>query len=412
MMAATEPKTMQKVVQISGALTDEAVRNGSNKKVKKRGNVGEPNKDNNGRDDNKRTRTGNAFAPTANPIGRESTGAWPKCTTCNSYHTPRGLCCTCFNCNHLGHLAKDCRGVPRNVNPVNSRNLNVRACYECGSTDHVRSTCPRLNRAQGLGGNHPNQVIANNEGQGRRNHGNQARGRAFMLGAGEARQDPNIVTGTFTLNDHFATTLFHFGADYTFVSTTFIPLLGIKPSDIGMDWVSNHKAEIVCHEKVVRIPLLDGKVLRVLGERPEEKVKLLMSAKTSDKKQKEIVVVRDFLEVFPDDLSRLRPVWEIEFRIELIPGATSIAKSPYHLATSELEELSGQLKELQDKYLRSGYHQLRVYEDDIPKTGFRTRDGHFEFTLMPFGLTNAPATREEHVDHLRSVLELIRKEKL
>ncbi|GJT84815.1 putative reverse transcriptase domain-containing protein [Tanacetum coccineum] len=397
MMAATEPKTMQKVVQISGALTDEAVRNGSNKKVKKRGNVGEPNKDNNGRDDNKRTRTGNAFAPTANPIGRESTGAWPKCTTCNSYHTPGGLCCTCFNCNHLGHLAKDCRGVPRNVNPVNSRNLNVRACYECGSTDHVRSTCPRLNRAQGLGGNHPNQVIANNEGHGRRNHGNQARGRAFMLGAGEARQDPNIVTGTFTLNDHFATTLFHFGADYSFVFTTFIPLLGIKPSDIGfryeikiasgqlveidkvikgckleieghffdidlipfghgsfdviigMDWVSNHKAEIVCHEKVVRIPLLDGKVLRVLGERPEEKVKLLMSAKTSDKKQKEIVVVRDFLEVFPDDLSRLRPVWEIEFRIELIPGATSIAKSPYHLATSELEELSGQLKELQDK---------------------------------------------------------------
>ncbi|GKE58307.1 hypothetical protein Tco_1497492, partial [Tanacetum coccineum] len=88
------------------------------------------------------------------------------------------------------------------------------------------STCPRLNRAQGLGGNHPNQVVANNEGQGRGNQENQARGRAFMLGVEEARQDQNIMTGTFTLNDHFTTTLFDSGADYSFVSTTFIPLLG------------------------------------------------------------------------------------------------------------------------------------------------------------------------------------------
>ncbi|GKG40908.1 hypothetical protein Tco_0470120, partial [Tanacetum coccineum] len=76
MVAATEPKTMQKAVQISSALTDEAVRNGSIKKVKKRGNIEEPSKDRNRRDDNKRTRTGNAFATTVNPIGRENTGTW------------------------------------------------------------------------------------------------------------------------------------------------------------------------------------------------------------------------------------------------------------------------------------------------------------------------------------------------
>ncbi|GJZ81873.1 putative reverse transcriptase domain-containing protein [Tanacetum coccineum] len=254
MVAATEPKTIQKAMQISGALTDEAVRNGSIKKVEKRGNMGEPSKNKNGRDDNKRTRTGNAFATTANPVGRENTGAWPKCTTYNSYHAPGGPCRTCFNCNRPGYLARNCRVMPRNVNP------------------------------------------------GRGNQGNQARSMAFMLGAEEACQDPNIVT--------------------------------------GMDWLSNHKAKIIYHEKVVRIPLLDGKVLRVLGERQEEKARLLMSAKASDKKQEEIVVVRDFPEVFPDDLSGFPPLLEIEFRIELILRVVPIAKSPYRLTPSELEELS------------------------------------------------------------------------
>ncbi|GJW46121.1 putative reverse transcriptase domain-containing protein [Tanacetum coccineum] len=166
MVAATEPKTIQKAVQISSALTDEAVRNGSIKKVEKRGNVGEPSKDKNGKDDNIRTRTGNAFATTVNPVGRENTGTWPKCTTCNSYHAPEGPCRICFNCNRPGHLARDCRSVPRNVNPVNARKPTFRACYECGSTDN-----------------------------GRGNQGNQARGREFMLGAEKACQDPNVVTG-------------------------------------------------------------------------------------------------------------------------------------------------------------------------------------------------------------------------
>ncbi|GKF72410.1 putative reverse transcriptase domain-containing protein, partial [Tanacetum coccineum] len=142
---------------------------------------------------------------------------------------------------------------------------------------------------------------------------------------------------------------------------------------IGMDWLSNYKAEIIFHEKIVRIPLPDGKVLRVLEERPEEKARFLMGAKVGDKKQEEIVVVRDFHEVFPDDLSGLLAIRKIEFQIELTPRAMPIAKSPYRLAPSELEELSGQLKELQDK----GFIRQSSSPWGAPVLFVKKKDGSF-----------------------------------
>ncbi|GJS26274.1 reverse transcriptase domain-containing protein [Tanacetum coccineum] len=398
MVAATEPTTIQSVVLNAGMLTDEAIRNGALKKIsEKRGNNRESSRDGNARDDNKRSRTGRAFATTTNPVRKEYTGNAPKCTNCN--HQPELPYRLCTNCNRFGHLAKDYRVRPRVVNSPNARNLTAArgVCFECGGMDHYKAACPRLNRASKPGGNHPNQAMAVEGGQGRGNNGDQARGRAFMMGAGEARQDPNIVMGTFTLDNYNAITLFDSGADYSFVSTTFMPLLDIEPNNlgfsyeikiasgqlvkinkviqgcklgikghifdidlipfghksfdviVGMDWLSRHKAEIVFHEKVVKIPLSNGEILKVLGESPAEKVRHSKSAKVKEQRLKDMVIVKNFSKVFPDDLSGLPPSREIEFRIDLIPGAMSVAKYPYRLAPPEMEELSSQLRELQDK---------------------------------------------------------------
>ncbi|GJV54073.1 reverse transcriptase domain-containing protein [Tanacetum coccineum] len=205
-------------MQKAGTLTDEAVRNGSLKKnPEKRWNSEESIRDRNARDENERTRTGNTFATTTNPVRREYNGTIPKCVSCKLHHPPEIPCHACFNCGRIGHMAKDCRMAPRMVNPINARNP---------------TTAP---------------------GACRGNNDNQARERAFLLGAEEAHQDLNIVTGTFTLNDHYATTLFDSGGDYSFVSTTFIPLLGIKPSDLGFSYeIEIASRQLVEIDKVIR----------------------------------------------------------------------------------------------------------------------------------------------------------------
>ncbi|GJX44495.1 hypothetical protein Tco_0261171 [Tanacetum coccineum] len=120
---------------------------------------------------------------------------------------------------------------------------------------------------------------------------------------------------------------------------------------VGIDWLSKRKFVIVCHEKVVEIPLEGSRKLRVQGERTLGAAKALMNAKVDEPKVGDISVVRDFVDVFPEDLSGLPPQRQVEFRIDLVHGATSVAKSPYRLAPLEMQELSEQLRELQDKVL-------------------------------------------------------------
>nr|GFA38550.1 hypothetical protein [Tanacetum cinerariifolium] len=169
---------------------------------------------------------------------------------------------------------------------------------------------------------------------------------------------------------------------------------------IGMDWLAKY------HEKIVRIPFGDEILIvraNITATKDEDKSK--------GKRLEDFPVVQELLEVFPEDLPGIPPTRQVEFQINLVPGAAPVALAPYRLAPSEMKELNKltvknryPLPKIDDIFdqlqgssiyskidMRSGYHQLRVREEDIPKTAFRTRYGHYEFQVMPFGLTNALA---------------------
>nr|GEU54904.1 putative reverse transcriptase domain-containing protein [Tanacetum cinerariifolium] len=262
----------------------------------------------------------------------------------------------------------DCRVRLPGTGDNHLRNVT---CYGCGEKGHLRHMCPKR----------------------RNQHNEGARARAYVV-VENLQQNPNVVTGTFLLNDHYASVLFDYGAERSFVSTEFTPFINISlvtlntsyevelangkivntntvlhgctlalfshmfkidllPTRLGsfdviirMDWLSYHRAIIVCYEKIVRIPLPNGEILEIHGERPEKDLKSLSCIKADEKRLDDIRTVRDLHEVFMDDLTGLPPVREIEFHIDLILSALPVVKSPYRLAPSEMLELSNQLKEL------------------------------------------------------------------
>ncbi|GJT65970.1 putative reverse transcriptase domain-containing protein [Tanacetum coccineum] len=231
MLRATQPATIQAAILIVRILTDEAVCSGTLAKAgKKRKERDEASKSESVGKDEKKAKWGRGFVATV-PPRREN-----------------------------GNFPKDCRTPVRHAEPIRvvRPRDGQRACYECGSLDHLRLNCPKWNRGRNQSGNQ----LALEGNRNTRGNENRATGRAFNVNAVDALQDPNVVTGTYSLNNLYATVLFNSGADFSFISTKFAPLLNEKPSIANPRYVievANGKKEEV--DRIFRVGRLEQAIL-------------------------------------------------------------------------------------------------------------------------------------------------------
>ncbi|GJT65041.1 putative reverse transcriptase domain-containing protein [Tanacetum coccineum] len=286
-------------------------------------------------------------------------GPHPLCNKCK-YHHVEPCTIKCNNCMKVGHLTRDCMAA---ISPNTQRalvgNHQGIVCYECGRPRHFRKDCPKLRNQ-----NHGNQTrnrVGNKTGN--QTGGYEAIAKAYAISGGGTNPDSNVVTCMFLLNNCYASMLFDSDADRSFVSSTFSALLDITPSTldtshpfdidlmpielgsfdviIGMDWLAKYHALIICDEKKYIQKGYQVYLAQVTSKKDEDKSK--------GKRLEDVPTVQEFLEVFLEELPGLPPARQVEFQIDLVPGATPIARAPYRLALAKMQELSTQLQELSER---------------------------------------------------------------
>ncbi|GKD73789.1 putative reverse transcriptase domain-containing protein [Tanacetum coccineum] len=398
---STRPKNLDDTIELANDLMDQKLRT-----YAERQNDNKRKADDSSRNNQQPYKKQNvARAYTAGPGEKKAyTRNLPLCTKCNYHHT--GQCAPkCGNCKRYGHATNDCR-----------------------------KNCPKLkNRGNGNG----NGI---------------AQGRAYALGGRDASLDSNVITGTFLLNNRYATILFDTGADRSFVSNTFSALINITPTTleshydveladgkiigvntiirgctlnfmnhpfnidlmpvplgsfdviIGMDWLTKYHGVIICDEKIVRVPF--GREMLIFqgngnNQREESRLNIISCTKAQEylskgcdvflahittkeakdksegKRLEDVPIVRDFPKVFPEDLPGIPPARQVEFQIDLVPGAAPVARAPYRLAPSEMKELAEQLQELSDK----GFIRPSSSPWGAPVLFVKKKDGSFRMCI-------------------------------
>ncbi|GJX68148.1 putative reverse transcriptase domain-containing protein [Tanacetum coccineum] len=327
-VVASKPKTIQEATKIATELMDKRIhtfaeRQTENKRKQDNNQQQQP--------QNKWQNTDKAYAA---GTGEKKLyeGSKPLCPKCNYHHD--GLCAPkCHKCNRVGHLARDCRS-PANANTTNNQRGTGTGqkptCYECGAQGHFKRECPKLK---------------NNNNRGNPAGNANALAKVYAVGHVGTNPDSNVMTGTFCLNNRYASILFDTGADRSFVSTAFSPQIDITPTAL------DHYYDVeLADGRIIGFPIFLAHVTMKEVEDKSEKERI-----------EDVPIVRDFLDVFPEDLPGLPLTRQVEFQIDLVPGTAPVARVPYRLAPSEMKEFSEQLKELSDKgFIRPKLNKLTV----------------------------------------------------